>query len=940
MLWRFGFNTVSAIDQLLEKDDVTLEELLDEEDLLQECKSHNLKLVEFLSEPAQLEKLLNYIINEGEDEKERIKYPYLASEVIACEIWSVCEAIVGNRAMLQRFWNFLSRPAPLNPHQASYFSKVIGVLLQKKTTEVLGFIKSQPKVLSRFLEHIATSAVMDLLLKIISMEEIPDGHGVVEWLNNEGLMSALIGRLDPHLDPDVHAMAAQVLLDIITISQSSNPEQPSIVNYMLDASAPNSTSTLVNGVAIFIELIRRNYNDMEDEDEDEAVLPPVDLSDLIRVLSARLPEFQQLLVRPKSVPEPVDTTMGRRVPLGFERLRVCELFAELLHLSNMTLLNIVPAQTTNANTDASQHESATIASSIGSETNETTTTENTQSESSAKVGDTTSTTAKDTESKQTSPMSTINGANGASTLNPDDKNTANTDAASTNNATTSVSQAPAEQSIVTPGDALKLKFIETGVLTTCLDLFFDFPWNNFLHTVVYDMVHQVTNLPLELGCNRELIISLFCDAQITRRIAAAQRQNDYSVEQPKGVRLGYMGHLTFIADQVVRLLERSIGDLGNAVEVICAAEDWQEYVGKTLRDTKERDRQQLGGQRPNTLAGLSMLNLVGNDDDDDDDDDDEGGGVLGGAGSSAADWPMISDLPDKFGSSDEDEDDADDGGWLGEVDFDAPNPFDSDGGLVSAELLGHTTPLRLDMEDSDDENDVGEDIIIDDEEDIRDSKRFWQQANTRLSASPMSDASLRGMLVAPSRQSQGVAVSGNPATQDVIDGQLVTMADWKLGVQRSALAANSPAVLLSSTNMEDEDDEDDVIEEEEMMMMTTMIYLMGSFGSEDQECIHMSVAMKPTLDANGETITHDMLGELHIVSPELSPILSPADWWTISAITMTTTTSTSGSITTVMVETQEKSEEEEEEEEKEEEHATAISHNQSITTTKTPARTL
>jgi hypothetical protein len=151
------------------------------------------------------------------------------------------------------------------------------------------------------------------------------------------------------------------------------------------------------------------------------------------------------------------------------------------------------------------------------------------------------------------------------------------------------------------------------------------------------MIHQVTNLPLELGCNRNLMISLFCDTHITQRIAEAQRQNDYSVEQPKGIRLGYMGHLTFIADQVVRLLERSINDLGSDVESICKAEDWQEYVSKTLRDTKERDRQQLGGQRPNTLAGLSMLSLVGNDDDeDDDDDDDERTNILGGAGSSAA----------------------------------------------------------------------------------------------------------------------------------------------------------------------------------------------------------------------------------------------------------------------------------------------------------------
>jgi serine/threonine-protein phosphatase 6 regulatory subunit 3 len=46
MFWRFGFNPVSTIDQLLEKEDLKLEELLDEEDLLQECKSQNVRLIE------------------------------------------------------------------------------------------------------------------------------------------------------------------------------------------------------------------------------------------------------------------------------------------------------------------------------------------------------------------------------------------------------------------------------------------------------------------------------------------------------------------------------------------------------------------------------------------------------------------------------------------------------------------------------------------------------------------------------------------------------------------------------------------------------------------------------------------------------------------------------------------------------------------------------
>jgi hypothetical protein len=45
--WKtFGFHTVSAIDTLLESDDFTLEQLLDEEEILQETKSQNKKLID------------------------------------------------------------------------------------------------------------------------------------------------------------------------------------------------------------------------------------------------------------------------------------------------------------------------------------------------------------------------------------------------------------------------------------------------------------------------------------------------------------------------------------------------------------------------------------------------------------------------------------------------------------------------------------------------------------------------------------------------------------------------------------------------------------------------------------------------------------------------------------------------------------------------------
>ncbi len=45
--WKtFGFHTVSAIDTLLEGEDYTLEQLLDEEEILQETKAQNKKLID------------------------------------------------------------------------------------------------------------------------------------------------------------------------------------------------------------------------------------------------------------------------------------------------------------------------------------------------------------------------------------------------------------------------------------------------------------------------------------------------------------------------------------------------------------------------------------------------------------------------------------------------------------------------------------------------------------------------------------------------------------------------------------------------------------------------------------------------------------------------------------------------------------------------------
>jgi len=48
MFFKLGFQTRSKVELLLEKDDVSLDELLNEDDVVQESKAHNSKLIDLL----------------------------------------------------------------------------------------------------------------------------------------------------------------------------------------------------------------------------------------------------------------------------------------------------------------------------------------------------------------------------------------------------------------------------------------------------------------------------------------------------------------------------------------------------------------------------------------------------------------------------------------------------------------------------------------------------------------------------------------------------------------------------------------------------------------------------------------------------------------------------------------------------------------------------
>ena len=63
MFWRVTSLATSPLDTLLERGDATLEAVLDEDDVVQEARALNARLVDFLATPDAVAGLVAYIVD-------------------------------------------------------------------------------------------------------------------------------------------------------------------------------------------------------------------------------------------------------------------------------------------------------------------------------------------------------------------------------------------------------------------------------------------------------------------------------------------------------------------------------------------------------------------------------------------------------------------------------------------------------------------------------------------------------------------------------------------------------------------------------------------------------------------------------------------------------------------------------------------------------------
>ncbi|XP_069314301.1 serine/threonine-protein phosphatase 6 regulatory subunit 1 [Eulemur rufifrons] len=373
MFWKFDLHTSSHLDTLLEREDLSLPELLDEEDVLQECKVVNRKLLDFLLQPPHLQAMVAWVTQEppaSGEERLRYKYPSVACEILTSDVPQINDALGADESLLNRLYGFLQSSGSLNPLLASFFSKVMGILINRKTDELVSFLRKKDDFVDLLLQHIGTSAIMDLLLRLLTCVEQPQlRQDVVNWLNEEKIVQRLIEQIHPSKDDNQHSNASQSLCDIIRLSReqmiqvqdSPEPDQllatlekqetiEQLLSNMFEGE--QSPSVLVSGIQVLLTLLEprrprsesvtmNNFFSSVDGQLELLAQGALDSTassvGALHALRPRLGCFHQLLLEPPKL-EPLQMTWGSLdPPLGNTRLHVVKLLASALSANDRAL---------------------------------------------------------------------------------------------------------------------------------------------------------------------------------------------------------------------------------------------------------------------------------------------------------------------------------------------------------------------------------------------------------------------------------------------------------------------------------------------------------------------------------------------------------------------------------------------------------------------------
>ncbi|CRK95737.1 CLUMA_CG009194, isoform A [Clunio marinus] len=383
MYWDTNYSNSVNIVALLNKEKCTLKELLEDEDILAECKSQNHQLVKFLNRTEIVDELITLISTEPSldyPEDKRFLYPNVACEIITSDVPTLKQRMVEDQNIMNKLYGFFEQEPPLNPLLASFICKTFGMLMKKMELDwflyqticlhVIEFIKSKDNFLEVMTQHLATPVVVDLLLNMLNdIEDDKMKIGFLEWINKKGLIAKMIGVLQIPSESNKHESVAKFLTEMIKTGRCNrqmdteerkalpNPllqtlEDNETVDQLLDVilSEPRTECGILSGMQVLLCLLvnpiieepvsqsaLQQMIDAEKEHHDEIV------ASLMEIIKSRVHQLFELLLDPPIIARAIgsNTDYPLTPPLGNVRLQLCYLFTVLLETENGSIIEAI-----------------------------------------------------------------------------------------------------------------------------------------------------------------------------------------------------------------------------------------------------------------------------------------------------------------------------------------------------------------------------------------------------------------------------------------------------------------------------------------------------------------------------------------------------------------------------------------------------------------------
>ncbi|XVF20243.1 hypothetical protein REPUB_Repub11eG0180900 [Reevesia pubescens] len=351
MFWKLtALSASSPVESILDKENFTLEELLDEEEIIQECKALNFRLINFLRDRVQVEQLVRYVVEEppeDADSKRAFKFPFIACEIFTCEIDVILKTLVEEEEFMNLLFSFLEPNRPHSALLAGYFSKVVVCLMLRKTVPLMNYVQVHQDVFCQLVDLIGITSIMEVLVRLVGADDhvYPNFLDVMQWLADSNLLEMIVDKLSPSFPPEVHANAAETLRAITRNAPSAlatKLSSPSFVARIFGHALVDSYSKsgLVHSLSVCISLLDPKRSAivsplMYSFRNQHMCEPPIPVNP--ETINAMLPKLGDLLVllNVSSDEKILPSTYGElRPPLGKHRLKIVEFIAVLLRTGN------------------------------------------------------------------------------------------------------------------------------------------------------------------------------------------------------------------------------------------------------------------------------------------------------------------------------------------------------------------------------------------------------------------------------------------------------------------------------------------------------------------------------------------------------------------------------------------------------------------------------